>query len=69
MEVVGAEASVATIVQLTEIYLKISRKVLGSSGHSSKDLDRISSIMCSLNGFVTNLQTHHQFHEGDEIRL
>ena len=45
MEVVGAEASIATIVQLTDNYLKISRKVLGPSRHSSKDLDRISSIM------------------------
>ena len=58
MEAVGAEASTATILQLTGSCLKIGRKVLSPSKHISKDLDRISSVRYSLNGSVKNLQTY-----------
>ncbi len=55
MEAVGAEATIATIVQLTGSCLEIGCKVLSPSKHISKDLDRISSVLYSLNGSGTNL--------------
>ena len=69
MVIVGAKAGIATVVQLTSRCLKISRKFFSPSKHSSKDLERLSSVLYSLNSFVTNLQTHHPLHEDIEIRL
>ena len=54
MVIVGAKAGIATVVQLTGRCLKISRKFFSPSKHSSRELERISSVMYSLNSFVTH---------------
>lgn len=69
MDGLSIAASVFAVVQLTAACLKLGRKVLGHSKHSSDSLTEILSTLDSFNRTIKNLHTHLETNEQDHARL
>jgi hypothetical protein len=69
MDGLSVAASVAGIVQLTGICLKLARKWIGPSVFSSCDLKSMEAALYEFNGVMKTFQTHLEIHEDDEARL
>lgn len=57
------------VEQVIAACLKSSRKYVGPSHHSSKDLQEISSDLYSLNAAIANLKTHLEINKEDQVRI
>lgn len=69
MDGLTVAASIISVVQLTGACLRLGKKLLGPSKHSSASLDLISRSLYSFNGTIKNLQTHYEINEDDQARL
>ncbi len=69
MDGLSLAASVIAVIQLAGSCLKLSRKWIGPSEHSSTDLDTMTKALYGFNGAIKNFQTHLEIYEDDEARL
>ena len=69
MDPISITGLVIGVGQVTAACLKSSRTYVGPSHHSSKDLQGMSSDLYSFNAAISNLQTHLEIHQEDQVRL